>query len=891
MAIQDGNGGVILKVDADTSEIEKSLLDVSKLLEQGDTKTAQLANNFIKAGNAVDTQRSKVEALRTSLDQLNQAAQISAAYTATTSAIEQEVHALDELDVKAREVAASQEAAINKGDTAAAEELGQQYEVLAGKADELGEALRRDDAHAEELRIALENAGGAPTQASIDTVTAKLAQAENKLSTLSNQADIAGAKLEQSMTQGAQGSAQLATGISLADTHMGKFITRVERLAKRVFIFSVITMAFRHLRTMISGSFKDSEQFRHSVDMLKASLWTLIEPIKQAVLPALNALMQGLAKVNLYIASFIGALQGKSIKDLTKSAKATYENAQAIGSAAKNTKKLAKETKDANKQFADFDDIITLSGKDLNDMSDDAGAGAGVDNIGAAFDELADNTDLTIFDTLGRKLKEISDIFMSGFWKGFGDTDFSKPFNSLKDISSKIKEIADENLPKMQSLSNSATYALGQAVGAAVSIGTTVATNFTGGVEQYLEENGDTVSERIGNILEAHKETVTAAGNLWTNFADTFSVFADENGITLTSNIIGIFADAGLGIVELGARIGADFIKGLAQVIEDNKELIKTALDGILGFFASLTGDIKKLVDELVDGILELYKEHISPLIDSLMASLSQFVTTFLEGWNTYIQPVLDKIAEKFHEVVEEHLSPMIDKGVEYFGKLIDAIKDLWDNVLSPRVDWIIEHMMPVFATVFEFLGDELTVVLQVIGDVVGSVFDILGGLIDFLVGVFTGDWEKAWNGLFDILKGIVNLIIGLFEGIVNALVGALNALISGANMIVGAVGDLFGQSWSIPKVPELHLPRLATGGIVPHATALVAGEAGREAILPLENNTEWMDELADRIAARNGTSGQSTVILEVDGREFGRAVVEQGNKENRRVGTRLVLA
>ena len=66
-------------------------------------------------------------------------------------------------------------------------------------------------------------------------------------------------------------------------------------------------------------------------------------------------------------------------------------------------------------------------------------------------------------------------------------------------------------------------------------------------------------------------------------------------------------------------------------------------------------------------------------------------------------------------------------------------------------------------------------------------------------------------------------------------------------------------------------------------------GERGREAVLPLENNTGWMDALADRISTRIGGTS-STVVLEVDGREFGRAVVEQGNKENRRIGSRLVI-
>ena len=80
-------------------------------------------------------------------------------------------------------------------------------------------------------------------------------------------------------------------------------------------------------------------------------------------------------------------------------------------------------------------------------------------------------------------------------------------------------------------------------------------------------------------------------------------------------------------------------------------------------------------------------------------------------------------------------------------------------------------------------------------------------------------------------------------------------------------------------------LSAYATGGIVPRATTALIGEDGAEAVLPLEKNTEWMDMLADRI----GGGKEQTVILQIDGREFGRAVLKHGNSAQRIVGTRLV--
>jgi hypothetical protein len=87
--------------------------------------------------------------------------------------------------------------------------------------------------------------------------------------------------------------------------------------------------------------------------------------------------------------------------------------------------------------------------------------------------------------------------------------------------------------------------------------------------------------------------------------------------------------------------------------------------------------------------------------------------------------------------------------------------------------------------------------------------------------------------------------------------------------------------------VPQI--PQLATGGIVDSSIIANIGEKGREAVLPLENNTEWMDMLVEKMNSLNGGSGSTaTIILEVDRREFGRAVVDLGDTERTRMGVRI---
>ena len=90
---------------------------------------------------------------------------------------------------------------------------------------------------------------------------------------------------------------------------------------------------------------------------------------------------------------------------------------------------------------------------------------------------------------------------------------------------------------------------------------------------------------------------------------------------------------------------------------------------------------------------------------------------------------------------------------------------------------------------------------------------DVFGGLIDFISGVFSGNWEQAWNGIVDMFKGIFNLIPTIIESILNGAIWIINQLIGGINALTGAIGIP-----AIPTIPDVTLPRFHTGGIVDFA-------------------------------------------------------------------------
>ena len=141
------------------------------------------------------------------------------------------------------------------------------------------------------------------------------------------------------------------------------------------------------------------------------------------------------------------------------------------------------------------------------------------------------------------------------------------------------------------------------------------------------------------------------------------------------------------------------------------------------------------------------------------------------------------------------------------------------------------------------------------------------------------GNLVKQWGIKFgDLLggaiKSAINGVISKIENTINTAIWLINGAIGLINLIPGV---------NVGRVSRLKLPRLAKGGIIDSATIAMVGEQGKEAVVPLENNTEWMDKLADRLAAR--MASPTRVSLNVDGKELGWATINSINNITKQSG------
>lgn len=206
------------------------------------------------------------------------------------------------------------------------------------------------------------------------------------------------------------------------------------------------------------------------------------------------------------------------------------------------------------------------------------------------------------------------------------------------------------------------------------------------------------------------------------------------------------------------------------------------------------------------------------------------------------------------------------------------VIMPVW-NVISAIIDNIVSGIkltISIIDGIFTALISVLIAPFQTMWETVKGVFNgvkqMFQGLVKIIKSLFSGDIKGVLEGFKTFLGGFVNVIWSILKAPINYLIKGINALIRGVNKIKFDVPDwvpvIGGQRWgfNLPSIPEL-----AKGGVITQPTQAIIGEAGKEAVVPLENNMEWLDLLANKLATKINSSGGGYYIINLDGRTIQR--------------------
>lgn len=731
------------------------------------------------------------------------------------------------------------------------------------------------------------------------TKTEEYKKLSNKLAGITDQQNVLNQKMretvvnEKSIGAGAKDIEKVGKS---AKKSSGLISDMAKRIKQTVVSFAIFGAVMKVSQTIskaftegIQNMAKYSSEFNGKMSEMasaaatfKNSIGALTAPIISALTPAIVTLCTWLTNAINAMNRFIAAISGKST--WTKAKKQQVDYAASLDKTAGSAKKAAGA-------LAAFDDLNVL-------QKNDSGSGSGGSGSGGSdlYEEVPTGKELSDkIQPFIDYLKKLKVSIKNGWDETWSNLDVSLQFDNIKSSIESIKNsflniFSDSEVSaSVDNFAMTFSRSLGSISASVVSIGATIAENLLGGISIYLESNSENIKNYIIDMFDIASDISVLASQGADAFANVFSVFGDENGQQITANLIQIFSDAFMMVTENAAKFGKDIIDCIVTPFVENQDALKDALDGVLGVIADLTTTISDGVQHVTDKITELYDEHIHPFIENIKNGMSELIEKFLEFWNTYVQPILQNLALMFEDTYENHLKPVFDNIFEIMGIVIDILNDLWTNILQPIIAWIIENVLPVILPIIENLS-------QNIKDSVDFILDLINFLLAGVKLVFaaihallTKDTDKALRQTEKSVKDFVNSVIQLFENMVNRVINGINSLISGFNSIGFDLPDfLGGGSWhpSIPTIPTVNLPRLANGGVTTGRTLAEIGEAGREAVLPLENNTGWMDDLASKLASKMPDySGAKTVVLAVDGKEFARINLPYLQDEEIRLG------
>lgn len=519
-------------------------------------------------------------------------------------------------------------------------------------------------------------------------------------------------------------------------------------------------------------------------DSLKATIGQGLINVLTPVIKVINTIIGKLMSLANAFRSFTELITGKKSSGGSASVAAagmdnvaaSADNAgAAMGGAGSAAKKAAKDIATATTGIDELNILNPDSGSEGSGSGGSGGYAADEFDMGELSTDQPDEADNRLQGLIDR-LKELRDLFVDGFKAGLGDVTLEPLKEAIEGIKASLKEIFTDPgvVEAFNRWLDTLAYSLGQIAGSMASIGITIATNLLGGLNRYLDQNKDLIKQRIINWFDITGEIATIVGNFAQAFANIFSVFGGENGQRVTAALIGIFANAFMGVNEICLKLSRDLIDVITRPFIDNQDAFKTAIDGFLGFLASALETVKGVVDETMANLGEMYDAHVKPMFDALASGLSSIVSVLLTTYQGYIQPILDELAGKLSSFAGQYLQPLIDKGLELIGKVADAVTLLWVNILQPFIEWFISTIIPAITPVLQGVIDSFLLLGEVISGVFSGIITWLTGIIDFLVGVFTREWSLAWTGIQEILSGIWELIKAIITGALSLIQNAI---------------------------------------------------------------------------------------------------------------------
>lgn len=309
-------------------------------------------------------------------------------------------------------------------------------------------------------------------------------------------------------------------------------------------------------------------------------------------------------------------------------------------------------------------------------------------------------------------------------------------------------------------------------------------------------------------------------------------------------------------------------------------EFAKTAWQGLCDFISGIC----RAIGEFFSGLWTKLQEIFEPIGQ-------WFGEKFQQAWDAIVN-IFTPIGSWFGQRWADVTSALANIGAWF----TDMFQKAWTgltNIFSKLGLWFGERwadVTSVLANVSSWFGNMFTSAYNAVKNAFSSIGGFFSGVWSTVQSIFVNAGQKVGSAVGGAFRSAVNGVLGTIENVVNGFIGMINGVIGMINKIPGV---------SLGGIGYVSLPRLARGGIVDSPTIAMIGEAGKEAVVPLEN-TGFIQTLGRVVSSavvnamagispQGGFSGDGDIVIQIAGHEFGRVAIQEINKEHERAGQTLL--
>lgn len=354
---------------------------------------------------------------------------------------------------------------------------------------------------------------------------------------------------------------------------------------------------------------------------------------------------------------------------------------------------------------------------------------------------------------------------------------------------------------------------------------------------QILQGAGGMAASAAGGVKTLVTGAMPFVGAFGGIASAALPVVAVIGSIVAAVSILGDHLDDIRGIIgnvfgENGVAVFDGFLNTITTVKDrivgifspENLASVRTAIVGMFGENAGTGFDNIVSIGQSVIGVFQQIvnfgTQTVKPMFEQVFGWVS---TTLLPG----LLNAFNAIAPQIGPLVT-NIGTAVMNVATLIGNAIQTILPVIENIVMVLVNVVATVAPPIIAAVSQIFAN--------ISNVVMSLQGIFDGLIQFITGVFTGNWASAWEGVKSIFGNAFSALVELCKVPINAVIGVINGAIRGINSIVG--GGVTIPDW-LPGgggTFSLHLneiPMLAKGGFTDGVS--IAGEAGTEAVISFD--------------------------------------------------------